>query len=898
MKETSIAKFDRYFSEYLSRGIAGGTPRGAWNYKDDLIVLGAYDLFCATGDLFYRDAIFRVTEGLLPGDDASPAYNLDEISAAKTDVTFGQLTGQERFRKRLLRKLETLRSYPRTASGNFWHKDIYPGQVWLDGLYMAMPVYLQDPANADDVLRQFESVHRILYSEKTHLYFHAWDENREQEWADPKTGLSPCVWLRAEGWLLMALADCYALMPRPEQSARLAQLLQEALDGLMPYQDPKTGMFLQLVDRPDLPGNYPETSGSAMVAYALMKGSRLGMLRLGSFQRGAGILRGIADTQLIVKDDRLVLDGICGSAGLGAGPDNRADRDGSPEYYLGEEVSPDNQHGVGACMMAYSEFLFGDIAGNAEKTKTSARAPRRSREADAPAKSPQAARPEGPLLIKVTQKDNVAVAVHDIAAGTELMPGVIARQDIPQAHKAALTDISRGEEVIRYGVVLGHARQNIPAGSWVNEHMLDLPQSPSLDDMPYGTNLVPSSELPDPPRKTWMGYRNAAGPAGVRNLLGIVTTVQCVAGVVKAAVERIRRELLPRYPNVDGVVAVTHPYGCGVAIDAPLAYLPIRAVRNVISHPSFGGEIMVVGLGCEKLTYDKLLDPEDITPENVLTLQDWAGYDAMMEAILKMADAKLQRLNRRTREELPLSDLLIGLQCGGSDAFSGLTANPSAGYAADMLVKGGATVLFSEVTEVRDGAHLLAARCVDAHTRDRLAEEMAWYDSYLAAGGVGRDANPTPGNKQGGLANIVEKAMGSIAKSGTSPIVEVLGPAEKPTKRGLIFAATPASDIVCGPSQAASGIGLQVFMTGRGTPYGLDIAPVIKVCSRNELKEHWFDLIDISAGPIATGEATIAQIGTEIFNLILDVASGYKQTCSDRYGLHNDMCIFNPAPIT
>lgn len=340
-------------------------------------------------------------------------------------------------------------------------------------------------------------------------------------------------------------------------------------------------------------------------------------------------------------------------------------------------------------------------------------------------------------------------------------------------------------------------------------------------------------------------------PAGTRNLLGIVTTVQCVAGVVKVAVERIKKELLPKYPNVDGVVAITHPYGCGVAINAPLAYIPIRAITNVIRHPNFGDEVMVVGLGCEKLTYDRVLPPEDINPENCLTLQDCKGHDAMMQAILDMADKKLQKLNLRHREELPLSELLIGMQCGGSDAFSGITANPSAGYAADMLVKGGATVLFSEVTEVRDGVPMLAARCVSAAVRDKLAAEMKWYDEYLAEGGVDRDANPTP-----------------------------------------------ASDIVCGPSQVASGIGLQVFMTGRGTPYGLDVAPVIKVCSRNEMKEQWFDLIDISAGHVATGEATIADVGTEIFNLILDVASGKKQPYSDQYGFHNDMCIFNPAPIT
>ncbi len=503
-----------------------------------------------------------------------------------------------------------------------------------------------------------------------------------------------------------------------------------------------------------------------------------------------------------------------------------------------------------------------------------------------------------PLVIKVTDKDNVAIAVQDIAADTLVLPGLTAREPIPQAHKIALTDIPKGGEIIRYGVVLGYAKDAIPMGSWINEHMLDLPESPELDNMPFGTNLVPVEDLPDPPRKTWMGYRNKTGPAGTRNLLGIVTTVQCAAGVVRVAVERIKKELLPKYPHVDGVVAINHPYGCGVAINAPMAVIPIRAITNVIRHPNFGGEIMVVGLGCEKLTYDRVLPPEDITPENCLTLQDWKGHDAMMQAILDMAETKLKKLDQRRREELPLSELLIGMQCGGSDAFSGLTANPSAGYAADLLVKGGGTVMFSEVTEVRDGVHMLAARCPDAHTRDRLAEEMKWYDDYLDAGGVDRDANPTPGSKKGGLANIVEKAMGSIAKSGTSPIVEVLSPAEKPTKHGLIYAATPASDIVCGPSQVASGIGLQVFMTGRGTPYGLDVAPVIKVCSRNEMKDHWFDLIDVSAGPVATGEATIAEVGTEIFNLILDVASGVKEPYSDQYGFHNDMCIFNPAPIT
>ena len=501
------------------------------------------------------------------------------------------------------------------------------------------------------------------------------------------------------------------------------------------------------------------------------------------------------------------------------------------------------------------------------------------------------------LLVKINEADNVAIAVQEIKAGTEVEKDLIARQDIPQAHKIALTKIPAGEPVIRYGVILGYAMNDIEKGDWINEFMLELPTPPSVDDMEYATNIV--TDLPEAPVKTFEGYRNPnGGYAGTRNILGISTTVQCVTGILNVAVKRIREELLPKYPNVDAVVPINHAYGCGVAINASEAEIPIRALRNLVKHPNFGGQVMVVSLGCEKLTVERLLDKEDISSENVIVLQEQKGFDAMIRAIMEMADKKLAILNKRKRETLPLSDLCIGMQCGGSDAFSGVSANPSAGYAADMLVNAGATVMFSEVTEVRDGVHYIAQRCVNKEVCDKLAAEMKWYDHYLEEGQVDRSANPTPGNKKGGLCNIVEKAMGSIAKSGTSPIVEVLSPAERPTKKGLIYAATPASDIVCGPSQLASGITLQVFMTGRGTPYGLAAAPVIKVCSRNEMKEMWQDLIDVNAGPAATGEADISQVGTELFNKIIAVASGKEQSFAEKYQLHNDLCIFNPAPIT
>jgi galactarate dehydratase len=238
------------------------------------------------------------------------------------------------------------------------------------------------------------------------------------------------------------------------------------------------------------------------------------------------------------------------------------------------------------------------------------------------------------------------------------------------------------------------------------------------------------------------------------------------------------------------------------------------------------------------------------------------------------------------------------MQRGGSDAFSGVTANPAIGYATDLLVRAGATVMFSEVTEVRDAIDVLTARAVNTSVAQDLIEQMAWYDAYLRRGGTDRSANPTPGNKLGGLTNIVEKALGSIAKSGTCAISGVTGPGERVTKKGLIFAATPASDFVCGTLQLAASMNLHVFSTGRGTPYGLAMAPVIKVGSRTSLAKQWPDLIDVDAGVIATGDATIQEVGGQIFQMILDVASGRKKTWADRWELHNELVLFNPAPIT
>jgi galactarate dehydratase len=509
-----------------------------------------------------------------------------------------------------------------------------------------------------------------------------------------------------------------------------------------------------------------------------------------------------------------------------------------------------------------------------------------------------------PLYIQVHASDNVAIIANEggLPAGTRFESGLVLAEAVPEAHKVALTTVPEGAPVIRYGVAIGYARTEISAGSWVHEGILTLPQAPELDQLPIHDGLKTS---PDPLEGfTFEGYVNDDGTVGTRNILGISTTVQCVSATVEYAVKRIKAELLPKYPNVDDVIAITHLYGCGVAIDAPGSEIPIRTLRNLSLNPNLGGAPLLVSLGCEKLQPAQML-PSSTLPilsaqPYIVRLQDEEhhSFGDMVQAIVQMAEQSLVQLNARRRQTRPASDLVVGLQCGGSDAFSGVTANPAVGYAADLLVRAGATVMFSEVTEVRDAIHLLTARAASAQVAQDLIREMAWYDSYLERGKVDRSANPTPGNKRGGLTNIVEKALGSIAKAGTSPISGVFGPGERVTCKGLVFAATPASDFVCGTLQLAASMNMHVFTTGRGTPYGLAMAPVIKVSSRTALAERWSDLIDIDAGTIATGAASIQQVGEAIFRFILDAASGRRQTCADHWGLHNEFALFNPAPIT
>ncbi len=502
-------------------------------------------------------------------------------------------------------------------------------------------------------------------------------------------------------------------------------------------------------------------------------------------------------------------------------------------------------------------------------------------------------------IIQINKADNVGIVAESngLREGTMLKNGIVLKQDIPMGHKVALADIMPDDPVIKYGVIIGYAKISITKGEWVETSKIMLPSPPDLDSI----SLHSAKKHDSDPLEgyTFEGYRNRDGSVGTRNVLGISTSVQCVSGLAEHVARKIKHELLPKYPNVDDAVALNHTYGCGVAINAPAAIVPIRTIKNIAQNPNFGGEVLVIGLGCEKLRPERLVSDSN-GESDIFYMQDerFQGFQEMVDGAMELAEAHLKKLNERKRETCPASELVVGMQCGGSDAFSGITANPAAGYAADLIVKAGGSVMFSEVTEVRDAVHLLVPRTNDPEVGKALIDSMKWYDEYLQQGQADRSANPTPGNVGGGLSNVVEKAMGSIAKSGTSTIVDVIGPGERIRKKGLTFAATPASDFICGTLQLAAGMNMHVFITGRGTPYGLSMVPVIKVGSNSKLSNRWYDLIDLDAGPIATGKKSIEEVGWELFHMMLDVASGKTQVASDRLGLHNDLVLFNPGPIT
>jgi altronate hydrolase len=474
-------------------------------------------------------------------------------------------------------------------------------------------------------------------------------------------------------------------------------------------------------------------------------------------------------------------------------------------------------------------------------------------------------------VIRLHPADNVAVAVRRLPAGAAVANDVAAREPIPSGHKVAVAPIAAGEAVRRYGQVIGAATQPIPAGAHVHVHNLVMSQLRAEPELREGWRRN------EPPRSFW-GYRRQNGRAGVRNYIGVLTSVNCSATVARHIAEAAEKTgLLEGYQNVDGVVAITHTSGCGMAGEGEGFELLRRTLWGTAANPNFGA-VLLVGLGCEVLQINRMkaeygIDGSEFTS---FTIQEIGGTRRAIAEGLDRLRALLPQVNKAKRTEIPASELVLALQCGGSDAWSGVTSNPALGNASDRLVNLGGTVILSETPEIYGAEHLLYARARSPEISAKLRARIDWWENYTKINGGEMNNNPSPGNKAGGLSTILEKSLGAVAKAGTSPLNDVIEYAQPVTERGLVFMDSPGFDPCSVTGQVASGANIVAFTTGRGSAFGYKPSPSIKLSSNSETYARMKDDIDIDCGTIATGETSIEQKGEEILDYLLEVASGRK----------------------
>jgi len=474
-------------------------------------------------------------------------------------------------------------------------------------------------------------------------------------------------------------------------------------------------------------------------------------------------------------------------------------------------------------------------------------------------------------VIRLHPADNVAVAVRRLPAGAAVANDVAAREPIPSGHKVAVAPIAAGEAVRRYGQVIGAATQPIPAGAHVHVHNLVMSQLRAEPELREGWRRN------EPPRSFW-GYRRQNGRAGVRNYIGVLTSVNCSATVARQIAEAAEKTgLLEGYQNVDGVVAITHTSGCGMAGEGEGFELLRRTLWGTAANPNFGA-VLLVGLGCEVLQINRMkaeygIDGSEFTS---FTIQEIGGTRRAIAEGLDRLRALLPQVNKAKRTEIPASELVLALQCGGSDAWSGVTSNPALGNASDRLVNLGGTVILSETPEIYGAEHLLYARARSPEISAKLRARIDWWENYTKINGGEMNNNPSPGNKAGRLSTILEKSLGAVAKAGTSPLNDVIEYAQPVTERGLVFMDSPGFDPCSVTGQVASGANIVAFTTGRGSAFGYKPSPSIKLSSNSETYARMKDDIDIDCGTIATGETSIEQKGEEILDYLLEVASGRK----------------------
>ncbi|PTW51987.1 UxaA family hydrolase [Rhodovulum kholense] len=479
--------------------------------------------------------------------------------------------------------------------------------------------------------------------------------------------------------------------------------------------------------------------------------------------------------------------------------------------------------------------------------------------------------------VRLSEADNV------VTAATALSPGEAgATEVIPMGHKMATEAIAKGAPVLKYAQVIGYAAEDIAPGAHVHSHNLAFRAVGA--DYAFATNLRPAA--PAPAADRFMGYRRPTGRVGTRNFIAVLTSVNCSATAAHRIAAHFTPERLAPYPNVDGVAAFVHGTGCGMAGSGEGFEALQRVIWGYARNPNVGG-VLMAGLGCETMQIDWLIEAFGLTPGPLfqhMTIQDTGGLRRTVEEGIARIEAMLPLVDAARRTPCPTSDLTVALQCGGSDAWSGITANPALGHACDLLVAQGGTGVLAETPEIYGAEHLLTARAKDRATGEKLIGLIRWWEDYTARNRGSMDNNPSPGNKRGGLTTILEKSLGAAAKGGTTPLTAVLLYAEPIAETGFVFMDSPGYDPASVTGQIASGCTLVAFTTGRGSAFGSKPAPTVKIATNSAMFTRMTEDMDVNAGRILEGSATVEEVGREIYDLWLRVASG-ERTKSEAQGL-------------
>ena len=497
-----------------------------------------------------------------------------------------------------------------------------------------------------------------------------------------------------------------------------------------------------------------------------------------------------------------------------------------------------------------------------------------------------------PPCLRLRAEDTVGVMTRALPAGAELVVGdraVTLRDDVPAGHKVCLTDVPAGGQVRKYGQVIGVATRPIGAGEHVHTHNLAFADFGR--DYAFGEDVRAPGWVLAEPGATFRGIVRADGQVATRNYIGILTSVNCSATVARMVAAQFGEgsELLAEHPNVDGVVALTHGSGCGMALAGEGFELLRRTLSGYARHPNFAA-LLVIGLGCEVNQVRALTEGFDLAPHTPLlpmTIQDMGGTRATVrEATARIRDLAGEA-NNVARTEVPAGELVLGLECGGSDAYSGISANPALGVAADLLVQHGGTAVLGETPEIYGAEHLLTRRAVSREVGERLVDRVHWWEAYVKSCGASLDNNPSPGNKEGGLTTILEKSLGAVAKGGSSPLTAVYEYAEQVTEKGFVFMDTPGYDPVSVTGMVAGGANVVCFTTGRGSVFGSKPAPCIKLATNSDVYRRMSEDMDVNCGTIVDGTLSVADVGREIFELVLAVASG-QRTKSEELGFGDE----------